>query len=434
MSGVAGTTPWEGGYTMAKRVPPSVRLEQEVFTGMMASGDPLGEAARRGAQLVLQKALEAEVEQFLGRGHYERATDGAVRGYRNGYEPKKVHLAEGTVRLEVPQVRDGVEPFESAWLRAMGRRSGRLLELIPMLYVKGMSQRDIEAALIDALGVEGTGRDVVNEVCRTLRIDFERWQGRDLSGEEVLYLFLDGIYLKLRPEDKRAVAVLCAYGMLWNGHKVLLHLAVGDKESTSCWSAFLEDMKGRGLPDPLLVVLDGNAGARRAVREKLPSALVQRCQVHKMRNVLNKLPQLARATLKKLIARAFQARTYEEGIALARKVIAEHRDAFPAAMKCLEQDLEECLTALKFPFLHRRSIRTTNLLERLFGEGRRRSKVVPRFLSETSGLSLMFAVLVDASEGWHGVRMRPYIEERLRQMVDNPDSTWEDPELAKLVA
>ena len=115
-------------------------------------------------------------------------------------------------------------------------------------------------------------------------------------------------------------------------------------------------------------------------------------------------------------------------------MIAEHREAFPAAMKCLEQDLEECLTALKFPLLHRRSIRTTNLLERLFGEGRRRSKVVPRFLSEMSGMALMFAVLVDASEGWHGVRMRPYIEERLRQMVDNPDSAWDDPDLAKLVA
>ena len=434
MSGVAGTTPREGGYTVGKRVLPSVRLEQEVFTGMMASGDPLGEAARRGAQLILQKALESEVEQFPGRGHYERAVDGGVRGYRNGYEPKKVHLSEGTMDLEIPQVRDALEPFESMWLRAIGRRSGRLLELIPMLYVKGMSQRDIEAALIEALGVEGTGRDVVNEGCRGLRADFERWQERDLSGQQVLYLFLDGIYLKLRPEDKRAVAVLCAYGMLWDGRKVLLHLAVGDKESASCWSAFLEDLKGRGLGDPLLVVLDGNAGVRRAVRAKLPRALVQRCQVHKMRNVLDKLPPLARPTLKKLIAKAFQARTYEEGLFLARQVIAEHRDAFPSAMKCLEQDLEECLTALRFPFVHRRSIRTTNLLERLFGEGRRRSKVVPRFLSEASGMVLMFAVLVDASEGWHGVRIKPYIEQRLRQMLQDPDSPWEDPDLAKLAA
>ena len=134
--------------------------------------------------------------------------------------------------------------------------------------------------------------------------------------------------MKLRSEDKRKVAVLCAYGMLLDGRKVLFHMAVGDKESTACWEAFLEDIKRRGLM-PLLAIIDGNAGVRKAVENKLRDSLIQRCQVHKMRNVINKLP--------------------------------------------------------------RRQIRTTNLLERLFGEGQRRSKVIPRFTSESSGLSLMFA-------------------------------------------
>jgi transposase-like protein len=409
-------------------------MEQELFKGLRSGGDPLGEAARRGAQMILQRVMEWEVEDFLGRGRYERSGDGALRGYRNGYEPKKVHMAEGSIELRVPQVREALEPFESAWLAAIGKRSSRLLELVPMLYVKGMSQRDIEEALLDALGVEATGRSVINEVCRSLRGDFERWQDRDLSEFHVLYLFLDGIYMKLRPEDKRKVAVLCAYGMLWDGRKVLLHMAVGDKESTACWEAFLEEMKRRGLNVPLLTVIDGNAGVRKAVEHKLRDSLIQRCQVHKMRNVINKLPHLARATLKTLIQNAFTARTYKQGLAQARAIIAEHREAFPEAMKCLERDLEECLTALKFPFLHRRQIRTTNLLERLFGEGKRRTKIIPRFSSETSGLSLMFAVLVDASEGWRGVRMKPYIEERLKQMAVDPDSAWEDPELAKLAA
>jgi transposase-like protein len=409
-------------------------MEQVLFEGVVASEDPLGEASRRGAQLILQKALEMEVEDFLGRSHYERGRDGAVRGYRNGYEAKKVHLAEGTIELRVPQIRDSLEPFDSSWLRAIGKRSRKLLELVPMLYVKGMSQRDIEHALLEALAVEGMGRSVVNEVCRSLRVDFERWQDRDLSVYPVMYLFLDGIYLRLRPEDRRAVAVLCAYGILWDGRKVLLHLAVGDKESAACWEAFLEDMNGRGLPSPLLVVIDGNAGVRKAIRRKLAGALVQRCQVHKMRNVLCKLPQLARPTVKRLIQKAFTARSYQEGLAQARAIIAEHREAFPAAMKCLGQDLEECLTALKFPFLHRKQIRTTNLLERLFGEGKRRTKIIPRFRSESSGLALTFAVLVDASEGWRGVRMRTDIAERLEQMTNDPDSVWEDPDLRKLAA
>jgi putative transposase len=309
-----------------------------------------------------------------------------------------------------------------------------ILELVPLLYVKGMSQRDIEAALIEALGVEGTGRSVVGAVCKSLRGDFEGWQNRDLSGNGLLYLFLDGIYLKLRPEDKGSIAVLCAYGIVWDGRKVLLHLALGDKESQACWEAFLEDMRQRGLPEPLLCVVDGNVGVRKAVKRKLPGSLIQRCQVHRMRNIMNKLPHVARPMLKKLIRKAFTAARYEEGLAQARSVIEQYRDSYPAAMKCLEQDLEETLTALRFPFAHRIQIRTTNLLERLFGEGKRRTKIIPRFTSEASGLSLVFAVLVDASEGWRGVRMTPYIEERLKQMAIDPGSEWEDPDLKTLAA
>jgi len=148
-----------------KRIAPSQKLEQELFLGLRSSGDPLGEAARRGAQLILQKTLEMEVDEFLGRKRYARSSAGSQTGYRNGYEPKKVHMAEGSIELQIPQVRESLEPFESVWLRAIGRRSQRLLELVPMMYVKGMSQRDIEDALVEALGVEQTGRTVVNEVC-----------------------------------------------------------------------------------------------------------------------------------------------------------------------------------------------------------------------------------------------------------------------------
>jgi len=151
-------------------------------------------------------------------------------------------------------------------------------------------------------------------------------------------------------------------------------------------------------------------------------------------NILAKLPHLARPALKKLMLKAFTAATYEDGLARLRAVIAEYRDTFPAAMKCLEQDLEECLTALKFPFLHRRHMRSTNLLERFFGEGRRRTKIIPRFTSEASGLSLVFAVLVDTSEGWRGMRMKPYVKERLKQMAVDHDSLWENPDLLKLAA
>jgi transposase-like protein len=251
---------------------------------------------------------------------------------------------------------------------------------------------------------------------------------------KIEYLFLDGIYLKLRPEDKRAVAILCAYGITEKGKKILLHLAVGDKESRACWEAFLDDMAGRGLNSPLLTVIDGNSGVRKAVKSKLPGSLIQRCQVHKMRNIINKLPHAARTTLKKLIYKAFTATTHAGGKKAAQKIIAEYRDMFPGAMKCLEKDLDECLAVLKFPYLHRRLIRTTNILERLFGEGKRRTKVIPRFWSEASGMSLVFAVLVDASEGWKGVTMPDHVRRRLVVMRKDPDTYWRDPELEKLAA
>src|SRR5574337_918253 len=286
---------------MAKRVPPSKKLEQALPVVLVTSADPLGEAARRGAQLLPQKALEDEVARCLERGWYTRSQDGALRGHRNGYEPKRGHLAEGTIELQVPQLRELLTPFESIWLQAIETRSSRLLQMISICYVKGMSQRDIEATLIDALGVEGTGRSVITAVCRSLRGDLARWQDRDLSEHRLLYLFLDGIYMRLRPDDKGTVAVLCAYGILWNGQKVLLHLAVGEKESTACWEAFLEDLKARGLNDPVLAVVDGNAGVRKALRHKFPQTLVRRCQVHRRRNVLAKLPEVARPLIKKLI-------------------------------------------------------------------------------------------------------------------------------------
>jgi transposase-like protein len=259
-------------------------------------------------------------------------------------------------------------------------------------------------------------KSTVSTLCGQLKRDFDRWQNRDLADVDLLYLFCDGIYLRLRPEDPKAVAVLCAYGIRTDGRKVLLHLAVGDKESTVCWKNFFEDMKQRGLKGPLLVVIDGNSGLRKAVGECLPGSLVQRCQVHRMRNILCKLPEKARPGLRRLIQKAFSAQSHKSGLEQAQAVVGTYREQFPEAMKCLATGLEECLTALRFPETHRKRIRTTNLLERLFGEGQRRSKVIPRFTSERSGLSLMFAVLVDASAGWRGVKVTPAASQELEAL------------------
>jgi transposase-like protein len=395
-------------------------MEKE-FLALASQRAPLSEAVRLAAQLMLQKAVELEVSEFLGRGHYERSGPQVEgRGYRNGYEPKRVQTGEGTLQLRMPQVRDTLEGFESLWLKTLVGRSDKLAALIPQLYVKGLSTRDIEAALQQTLEVDGLSKSTVSQLCGQLKQDFARWQERDLSEHRIVYLFCDGIYLRLRPEDEKAVAVLCAYGIREDGRKVLLHLEVGDKESTVCWKSFFQDMKSRALAEPLLVVMDGNSGLRRAVRESFPAAWVQRCQVHRMRNILCKLPEKGRPGLKKLLQKAFTAKSYTVGLEQAQGIIAAYQEDYPEAMKCLASDLEEVLTALRFPEAHRKRIRTTNLLERLFGEGRRRSKIVPRFMNESSGLSLMFAVLVDASAHWRGVKINAAVLDQLEAL--KPDS------------
>jgi putative transposase len=404
-----------------KRQLPNQTLEEQ-FLSPATRQAPLSETIRLGAQLMLQKAVELEVTEFLGRDHYQRHGDTLLRGYRNGYENKEVQTGEGSLHLKMPQVRNTSDAFESVWLQALFRRSDKLAALIPQLYVKGMSTRDIETALTETLEVEGVSKSTVSTLCGQLKKDFELWQNRDLSEHKILYLFCDGIYLRLRPEDERAAAVLCAYGIQEDGRKVLLHLAVGDKESTVCWKSFFQDMKQRGLAEPLLAIIDGNSGLRRAVRECFPGSWVQRCQVHRMRNILCKLPEKARPGIKKLLHKAFTAQSHKTGLERAQAVVAMYEQDYPEAMKCLATDLEEVLTALRFPESHRKRIRTTNLLERLFGEGRRRSKVIPRFMSERSGMSLLFAVLVDASASWRGVKVTPSVNRELEALRTNPQT------------
>lgn len=201
--------------------------------------------------------------------------------------------------------------------------------------------------------------------------------------------------------------MFCADGILESGQKVLLSLALGSRESYDAWLSFLHDLTARGLEAPLLVLADGQPGLRKALREVFPRAFHQRCQVHKMRNILAKLPQAARARLTPLIQQVFCATTYEQDLARGHAFIARWRAHDPAAMACLEQDLEACVVSLKVPTEHHKRRRTTHLLERTFGEGRRRTKVIPRFPTETACLKLVFATLLTASPRWRSLRMTP---------------------------
>ena len=394
-----------------KRVPPSVRMKEEVEALLRGQGvdEELGDVPMEGfvrgtARYMLQVAIEAEATAFLGRGHYRRG-DRARVGWRNGYEPKAVQTEAGLLKFAVPQLRGTAEPFRPQLPERLATRTPDLEALVRGMYVRGLSTQDIGALYGETFGETRLSKSTVSRITQQLTQDFETWRRRDVSDLPVVYIFLDGQYHAARQGTDEKEGVLSAYALLEDGTPVLLHLDVGQRESYDAWLSFLQDLVARGVRDPLLVIMDGAPGLVKAVKRVWPHAYRQRCQVHKMRNVLSKLPRLMQATMKKLVQQVFLAPTYAKARQRGRDLIAKFKDRYPAAMECLERDLEECITYLRFPEDHHRRIRTTNRIERLNGESRRRTKVIPRFPTERSCLSLLYASLIAASKHWRGIPM-----------------------------
>jgi putative transposase len=393
-----------------KKVAPSERFRRElddVLAGVDGEVDPLERIGRLGARLILQQALEEEVSEFLGRARYERAIDPV--SHRNGYEPRRVVTTAGPVELERPRVRNAQQlGFESRILGRHVARTYALESLIICSFLRGLSVRDIEAALEETFDEPVIGKSTVARVCQDTRERYRRWCERRLDEHDLVYLFCDALYLKLRPNDAPAEGVLVAWGVTLEGRKVLLGLQLGSRESYENWLAFGRDLADRGLRAPALIVADGAPGLWKAARELWPAADEQRCTVHALRNVTGKLPERHHRELK---ARWWQAFDDAASVADARRgleaIVADYGTAYPSAMAVITDNLDALVAHLRWPSEHRKRIRSTNLLERTFVEVRRRTKVIGRFPGETSALSLIWAVLELTSRGWRGVVMTP---------------------------
>lgn len=409
-----------------EKVAPSERFRSEldeVLAGVVGEPDPIETIGRLGARLILQQALEDEVTEFLGRARYERA--GETVAHRNGYEPRTVKTTAGPMRLERPRVRDASKlGFQSKVLGKGVARTHALESLVISSFLRGLSTRDVEAALEEVFEEPVASKSTVSRICEDTRERYRQWCRRRLEQHDIVYLFLDAIYLKLHPDDTPAEGVLVCWGVTLEGRKVLLGLALGSRESYESWLAFGRDMIARGLRAPALVIADGAPGIWKATRELWPDALEQRCTIHALRNVTGKLPERHHSEVKARWWKLFdEARSAGEARQQLQALIGDYRSAYPSAMAVIERDLDALVRHLRFPSEHRKRIRTTNLLERTFVEVRRRTKVIGRFPGETSALSLIWAVLELSSRGWRGVTMTPKIVaeiERLRRELHHP--------------
>jgi len=362
---------------------------------------PLMELTRIGARMMLQSAMEEEVTAYLQRDYYER--NAGAKGSRNGSKPRAVKIGSGDIGIRMPQVRNAGGPFHSQILPPRVTQMDEIQEIIPLLYMNGLSTRKVKKAVGKLIGGKGLSHQNVMRISGRIVEEFNIWKKRDLSTLQVVYLILDGIRLGIRAETTEKEAVLVAWAFLEDGSRELVGISLGNRESCNAWKGFLEDLVRRGMSEPMLTIIDGCPGLIKAVDEVFPESDKQRCTKHKTENVLDKVLEQDRASVKESVRRVFYASTYEhakEAVELFKK---KWSMKYPSAVECLTEDIESCLTYYKYPYQHWLRIRTTNVVERSFKEVKRRVKGIGRFQNEERALTMVYWQLHELK--WNGVSM-----------------------------
>jgi transposase-like protein len=413
-----------------RTVPPSAEIEAQIEQ-LLAVGvgenprESLSELARLGARLIIQRAVEDEFDAWLGRARYERRPNyqRGLRNYgsglRNGFRPRKLQTAEGELAVEIPQVREAAEPFVSK----LFPRGTKLLRTEPLpamvigAFVRGLSMRDVES-LCEQAGLGKLSKSTASRICAGLRERFEQFRRRDLYDIRIAALFLDAVFLSVRPAGPKE-GVLVAWGFTEDGERVLLSVMLGMREAHEDWLALARDLIARGLGAPMLIVADGAPGLIKAIEQCWPASDRQHCAVHRVRNLLAKLPERERERVRQTYWQALDDATNERDCTQRLQALVDELEAagYTAAARCLADDLDALVVHLRYPTRHRRRWRSTNLLERSLGEVKRRTKVIGRFPGETSCLTLVWAVLdLYITNATNGIRFNQFERQRLTRL------------------
>ena len=356
-------------------------------------------------EILLNEAMQIERSAFLGAAPHERSDD--RRGYANGFRPKSIKSRLGELSLRIPRVRgldDGDEPFYPKALER-GERSERALKLaVAQMWVEGVSTRKVTDITRELCGLEVSSSQV-SRAAKLLDEEIEAWRTRELA--ECAYLILDARYEKVRQGGRVLdCAVLIAVGVRLDGKREILGISAALSEAEVHWRAFLEDLRARGLRGMRMITSDDHSGLRAALKAVFPGVAWQRCQFHLQRNAQAYVPSASRrAEVSRVIRDVFNAPNRTEAERLLRLAVEAYASSAPQLATWMEANIPEGLSVFELPGHHRRRLRTSNLLERLNREIKRRTRVATLFPNTDSLLRLVCAVAIEVSEDWETGRI-----------------------------
>jgi len=375
--------------------------------------DALTEVLRRGAKELLAQAVEAEVALAIEQFAELKDEQGRRRVVRNGYMPERaIQTGIGEVTVKAPRVRDrgGELKFSSSLLPPYLRRTRSLDELLPWLYLKGLSSSDFSGALTALLGPAAPGLSAAT-ICRlkeVWRLEYEQWRQRNLGDKEYVYVWADGIYFGVRLEDARQ-CMLVIIGATKEGRKELLGLTDGYRESEASWKELLLELKERGLGEPKLAIGDGSLGFWKALPQVFGNTRTQRCWKHKTANVLNKLPKGLQAKAKAELNDIWMAERRPAAEQAFDSFLRNYEAKYPKASECLSKDREVLLTFYDFPALHWQHLRTTNPIESTFATVRLRTNKTRGCVSRGGLLTMVFKLTKVAEQKWHKLKGNEFL-------------------------
>lgn len=386
---------------VTSKVPEVQRLFKQVMADPGSMFELLRIDLKEQVEKTVNEMLKAELTAYLGRQRYEPAAKSEGKNYRNGNYRRSYNAKHlGELQIEVPRERNG--EFHSQLLRRYQRREASLERDIALLFLGGFSTRSVELVSKAVLGTAVSAGDV-SKVTAELAVGIEAWRNRDLSGFDVKYLIIDGVNFLMRVQRSiERMPMLVVIGVLQDGHKVFLTIQQGTKDAASVWREVFTDLKRRHLNAERveLGIMDGLPGLEKVFAEEFAHAKIQRCQVHVARNVLAKVPQKMRREVADHIRDVFYAPSREKARAAFDRFATDYESTIPSAVGCMRATLDACLTFYSFPEHEWMGLRTTNSIERVNKEFKRRTKPMEVLAGERSAYTLLCFVALKIEQSW----------------------------------